>query len=171
MSTRVPDYRIIIKTALQAFFLISKAEITSIIAENYFNNIDTFNGNLLRSEPNDYEKWGSWTYYKRDDIHIGDMTNWTISTLAGALTGAFGIFSGPLTGLATLIYHKKYENIYANIYISTNVYCSILVKEKYNFYNSSSNAFIKTEKQAPSWWGSPWDYSQPAACRILAEKY
>ena len=128
MSTRVPDYRIIIKTALQAFFLISKAEITSIIAENYFNNIDTFNGNLLRSGPNDYEKWGSWTYYKRDDIHIGDMTNWTISTLAGALTGAFGIFLGPLTGLATLIYNKKY-----------------------NFYNSSSNTFIKTEKKAPSW--------------------
>ena len=53
MSTRVPDYRIIIKTALQAFFLISKAEITSIIAENYFNNIETY----LKNIPENQEKF------------------------------------------------------------------------------------------------------------------
>ena len=42
-------------------------------------------------------KNGEAGHITREMIYnIGDMTNWTISTLAGALTGAFGIFLGPL---------------------------------------------------------------------------
>ena len=145
--------------------------ISSLTSEIDFNNIDLFSDTVLRSGPDDYEQWGNWAYYRRDDMHIGDMAGWTISTLAGALKGVFGDFISPLIGLATVIYNKRYENVYANIYISTNVYCTILVKEKYNFYDNSTNAFIKTEEKAPSWWSSPYDYSQPAACRVLAERY
>ena len=133
-------------------------------ASNAYNN-------LLSVSPDDYEKWGNWGYSRRDSMHIGDISGWTISTLAGALTGAFGAFLGPLTGLATIIYNNRYEGVYANIYISTNVYCTILVKERYDFYDNNSNAFIKSELKSPSWWGSPWDYTQPAACRVLAERY
>lgn len=145
--------------------------ISSLTSEINLNSVDSFSNTVLRSGPDDYEQWGNWAYYRRDDMHIGDISGWTISTLAGALTGVFGTFLGPLTGLATIIYNKKYENVYANIYISTNVYCTILVKEKYNFYDNATNAFIRTEEKAPSWWSSPYDYSQPAACRVLAERY
>lgn len=151
--------------------LFNSMEFSSVTSEVNLTDISSFNNSVLRSGPDDFEQWGNWAYYRRDDMHIGDMAGWTISTLAGALTGYFGAFLGPLTGLATIIYNKKYENVYANIYISTNVYCTILVKEKYNFYDNSTNAFIKTEEKAPSWWSSPYDYSQPAECRVLAERY
>ena len=57
----------------------------------------------------------------------------------------------------------KLFNTISKIITIVIIFILYICNKKYNFYNSSSNAFIKTEKQAPSWWGSPWDYSQPAA--------
>lgn len=151
--------------------LLNTMEFSSIHDDPIISQTSSSNNTVMTSGADAYEKWGRWTYYRRDNMHIGDITGWTISTLAGALTGVFGSFLGPLAGLATIIYNKKYEDIYANIYISTNVYCTILVKQKYFFYSDSTNVYIKSEEKAPSWWGSPWDYTQPAACRILAERY
>lgn len=145
--------------------------VSSETSEVNYNNINSFNSAVPRLGPDDYDLWGNWVYYRTDEMHIGDLTGWTISTLAGALTGVFGLFLGPLTGLATIIYNRQYESVYAEIYISTNTYCPILVKEKYEFYDSSTDAFVKTEEKSPSWWGSAYDYSQPAACRVLAQKY
>ena len=83
--------------------------------------------------PDDYEVWGAYAYYQTSSLYIGDAENWTISTIAGLITGTFGAFLGPITGLAIIIYNNNNQGVDAKIYNSSNVYCPILIKQRYDF--------------------------------------
>lgn len=146
--------------------LITRAEITK--HEAIVSPINIFATNdLLRAGADDYEKWGAYAKYKTETFHINDIESLTLSTVAGMLSGWLGF--GMSAAIA--VYNNKYKDLYADLYMSTNVYCSILVKEKYELYKVGDGTHVTTEYRGPSWWGSPWDYSQPAACRVLAERY
>ncbi|MGN1343592.1 MAG: hypothetical protein ACI4U3_03380 [Traorella sp.] len=129
-------------------------------------------GVIPLATPDDYEAWGAYSYYQTSSLHIGDLEGWTISTIAGALTGAFGAFIGPITGLATIIYNKRYEGVDAKIYNSSNVYCPILIKQRYDFYPDGNRTnLLDQEFKTPTFWGSPIDFTQPYACRVLDQRY
>lgn len=127
--------------------------------------------NELFTSPEDYEKWGAYTRYKTSSLEIDNILGLTVSQIAGLLGGWLGLVASTLTGLATIVYNEKYEDLYAYFYMSTNTYCPILVKEILVIYEEESNEYVGTEYRGPSWWGSPWDYTEPAACRVLAQKY
>lgn len=123
----------------------------------------------MRATPDDYEDWGSYTFYKSDNLHFGDdIFSWSFSQLAGYVLGAFGDVA---TAILEEVYNNKYEGLDAKIYNSINRHCSILIKERYDFYEEGTNNYIGREYMDPRWRGNPQDYSYPAACRVLAQRY
>lgn len=59
------------------------------------------------------------------------------------------------------------EVIQAFTFYSTIV--GILVINKYNYHAGSKK--LGEVVQNPTWLSTPYDYTQPAACRILADRY
>lgn len=128
-------------------------------------------GDSLNATPDDYESWTSYYYVTRDDFHIDGLTSLTVYALQLLIENYYGAgWVNTLFELATMIKSNSVEDGYALIYRSTNIYCSILIKEKYNFYKNNGS-FLKTEYKNPRWLGSPYDYTQPNACRVLVNRY
>ncbi len=140
--------------------------ITPLFAEPQLSFPDS-----IMASPDDYESWTSYVYVTRDDMHIDNLTGLTVSILVTYLTNHYGYgWAGYLTALAQAIINASASDVYALIYKSTNLYCSILIKEKYVFYKNNGT-YIRTEYKNPRWLGNPYDYTQPYACRVLEERY
>lgn len=125
-----------------------------------------------------YDVWSPWYFQRNEYFEISNIASITYSAVIGLVTGWLvkhefmaNVVSGTITTISEIMYNKKYTGAYAKIYLSLNSYCTILVKQKYHFYITSTNQYLRTEEKAPSWWGSPWDDTQPAACRALADIY
>lgn len=136
----------------------------------------TYDHSLIESKagptPDDYEKWGGYFKYQTSTLYIDEITKSSISTILSLLCTWIGIVDvSGLWDIAVDIYNNKYEGLDAVIYMSTNNYCPILVKMKYMFYDEDSGAYVGTAYKDPEWIGSPFDYSEPQACRVLAQRY
>lgn len=123
------------------------------------------------STPDNYENWGSYVFIRNDSLYIGDVASSSVSEIIGLLTGTYWNSASNLFDLAVLIYNNRYEGLDAKVHASFNSHCTILVKERYDFYKQGTQVYLRSEEMNPSWWGSPYDYTQPAACRILAQRY
>ena len=63
-------------------------------------------------------------------------------------------------------------SFFVNIFNSSNVYCPILIKQRYDFYpDGNTTNLLYTDYKNPTFWGSPVDFTQPYACRVLDERY
>lgn len=115
--------------------------------------------------------WSAWAFVRRDSLQITDETG-TISEIIGILYGEFAkITTECAFTIATAVYNYRYRSVDAEIHRSINKYCGILQKERYTYYYNGTTNYAYEETYGPSWFGNPWDYSEPAACRVLAEKY
>ena len=150
---------------------IHSATITSEIISPMIiqNPIQIDNQAELLSTPDNYESWGSYVFLRNDNLHIGSVEGKTISIIAGLVSGYYN-FTSKAVSLATTIYNNRYVGLDAKVYFKTNNYCTILWKERYDYYAEGTSTFIDDE-EITSWVGDPWDYSEPAACRILAQRY
>lgn len=82
------------------------------------------------------------------------ISSLAISTLCGII--ASGLISG------TTVYVKGDFNY--------NKHCDILRKERVNQYNANGTVKVYGT-EVVNWLNTPWDYTTPAACRVLTERY
>lgn len=122
----------------------------------------------LRDSPDDYELWSYWSYVTTQSLHIDNITGTTISIIISIIYSAWQINVG--YAVAQCIYNQQYSDITGQIYYKSNVYCPILKYTRYYLY-SSSGAYIGFEDYGPTWFGNAYDYDQPYACRVLAQRY
>ncbi len=126
----------------------------------------------MTSSVDDYEVWGSYYLHTSQSLRISSIASSTISEISTLLGGWLGVAASILVDVATVVFNNQYGNLYDKIYRSVNAYCPILQKERIKFYsNSSYTNYLKQKTFDPKWYGSPKDFSQPAACRILERRY
>ena len=102
-----------------------------------------------------------------------------ISIISAALDIAFGTDIGPgaagvIAEVATECYNNGWNNIYGTFQKLINNQCNILTRRrvKYNYGSYNGTAFSGNPYDAGhAWEGSPWDYTQPSACRELVNSY
>lgn len=51
-----------------------------------------------------------------------------------------------------------------------SIFDTTLIKQRYNYYAENTGVFLNSEERTPTFWGSPIDYTQPYACRVLDER-
>lgn len=121
-----------------------------------------------------YDKFSSFDYITTGNIEFQHGNLSSVTTIAGLITTVLGSMSGGIlfgvTALAGDIYERQADWVTYDYYLSSNQYCSILGKEKYEFYDDNGN-YLRTVYTDYSWFGNPDNYSYPAACRVLKEKY
>ena len=127
----------------------------------------------LAESASDYDKWTSYYYVRTDSLHWGLGSSITISVLTGLISSKFvGILASVATNIATESYNKKYEGLDAKIYWSHNTYCGILYKDRWDYYKEGTSTKVgSSEYRSAKWNGTAWEYSKPAACRVLVNKY
>lgn len=123
-----------------------------------------------------YDVWSKYVFLKSAKIEITNPVDISmqglISLLAAALPGWIGVSVTLITTIYNIIVYYNYEELWVKNYISTNNFCSILVRYKNEFYsdagykNLEDTVYIKY-----NWTGDPNNYSYPAACRVLKGQY
>lgn len=117
------------------------------------------------------DAWSDWAYVRQDSLYISDEPS-TISEIVGILCGEFAKLTTELAfTIASAVYNNRYQGVYAKIYRKINKYCGILQIEQYRYFYNGTTTSAGEETYGPSWFGNPWDYTQPAACRVLAQTY
>lgn len=160
--------------------IVATATYTAIeIPENIATNQNAIPNEIISPfSVDDFEKWGNWvqTQFVQfvPSFNTSVISASLLSTLMkDAFTGKNIFVSLSAIGLLCDIIADQVVNgqtITVKGEFSYNVYCNILRKERVNQYNT--NGSVKTYGQiSANWLSSPWDYSQPAECRVLAERY
>ena len=128
-----------------------------------------------------YDSPENWRGWNKTDIRriVPQFTGTTIPSGALAALIAAALATEPITisliainFLAGAISDTIVNNkaFYVAGEYNYNYNCDIFRLERVNQYDSLENK-IYTGMSYANWFSSPWDYSCPAACRTLAEKY
>lgn len=160
--------------------IVATATYTAIeIPENIVTNQNAIPNEIVSPfSVDDFEKWGNWVQtqfvqfvpnFSGSSIGSGVLAALMESAFSAASITISGLAIGLLCGvIADSIING--QTVYVKGDFSYNVYCNILRKERVNQYYSNGN--VKTYGQVTTnWLSSPWDYSQPAECRVLADRY
>lgn len=136
---------------------------------------DENNISMMRVSPDDYEKWFDFTLVYTDDLYINPGVATSVSIIIQLICDAFGLsplgtVGSMIVDLATEAYNKKYEHMYADVYWSNNVYCTMLYKQKMRFY-ADNGIFLDESPVEIKWNGSSNDPNAPYACKILDQRY
>ena len=124
-----------------------------------------------------YNSWGTdWAFLRRDTLRIDGVEYMTLDAILAVLGAYFGTsLINDLTYYAIGIYNYRYAGLDVDVYFRNNDYCIICSKEKYVFFDEVTGIPLDTDDsnpviKVPVWNGDPWDYSEPAACRVLAQE-
>lgn len=115
----------------------------------------------------------NWITYSGKSLKIGDVSQMAISTIAGMLAGPLGLPVSLVTDAAIDIHNKNIGNVYATYQKLINNRCNILYRRRIVLtQNNASGARVGSPiNDGHAWDGSPWDYTQPSACRELVSSY
>ncbi|MFV0551074.1 MAG: hypothetical protein ACK5L6_04005 [Anaerorhabdus sp.] len=120
----------------------------------------------------------SGIYYIESLSKILKPVNATESYIRSLIIGTFGLFVPSNFGAFLYVAHALIEgaNMYApTITLNYDKYgysrCSIvMIFTNFGVYRSNGTRKNQTEYD-PKWFGVPWNYSYPAACRTAANQY
>ncbi|MEG0077104.1 MAG: hypothetical protein RR945_10945 [Erysipelotrichaceae bacterium] len=122
--------------------------------------------------------WSGWYFTGQDNVLIDGILNTTTSVIAGILLASFpkkfGITAGALLTIAEGIKSigQNLYRVYNKYYGSSYSTCNILSKGKVeSFKNSNFSGSLGSVEGKYYWDGSPYDYTQPSACRELVGSY
>lgn len=126
----------------------------------------------------DYDKWNGW----RSTDMVKFIPKFSTSTISSAVlntllsaalsTSGINIISAAISALCGVIAETivSGQTVYVKGDYNYNKYCDILRKERVNYLNSNGSVKIYGSAVV-NWLNTPWDYTTPAACRVLTERY
>lgn len=152
---------------------VSQVEYYDMLDEVVFSQ-NPFDLNLTAE---DYENWNTtWSVYRRGHIQLPSSdADTATSIIAGLLLsgcGILGLTASTVISIATGFRDRSLDNAYFIQYYRTNLNCGILAKTYATYYTTSSyNISLGSSPEGYMWTDTPWDYSTPAACRVLVNSY
>ena len=120
--------------------------------------------------------WSAWYFYAQNNTQISWEQELTLGAVEGivltllGVNGYVGTAASAATAIAVKIWNSHAENIVVKYYHSCASTCGILVKEKAKTY-ADGILTHEADKSDPFWMSSPYDYTQPAECRLLLNDY
>lgn len=123
-----------------------------------------------------YDQWHNFGLVYERSMTLSNTEAATLSACISALTFFMGVgivgtvATAWISSWATSAYNDNVRDFSKKVYRSQNKYCDILVKEYQEVYKGGGTKLSTSATQAV-WLTTPWDYSTPAACRTLTERY
>lgn len=142
----------------------------------------TYNENIPADNPNFMTRgaWSAFFNYAYGYTQIDDITSKTIGQIVGLLVSAC---TGPAyfianeaaamcVEVATTIYNELVDQVWITQKMSQYSTCNILAKLKFSYYmDDKRTRYMGDSGEQVSWISTPWDYTQPADCRVLVNDY
>lgn len=154
-------------------------DISDSIVNNQMNVEKIFNAEntvVPSALIDDYDQWYGFGMVYESSMELSSAESATVSACISALTMFMGVgivgsvATSWVSSWAISEYNNNVKNFTKKVYRSTNKYCDILVKEYQEVYRGDGTK-ISTSAINTVWITTPWDYTTPAACRTLTERY
>lgn len=116
-------------------------------------------------EANLYDKNGCWKFI------MVSIIKWVINNVDNCIWNTLCVSNTFIT-LVDAITDKSLANTYFIQKISNNRNCGVLYKTFSQFYvYSNYTGFLGTSGTYHNWFDTPWNYQNPAPCRVLVNTY
>lgn len=150
-------------------------EVVSMCRVTYYETQTIQAKNEIIPATTNYESWNSYFVYSKGKIELLELGD--SGAVAALICSALNIPSyvdgiNCLLMVVDAIRDKHLANTYFIKYYSSNKNCGILQKIYSKFYQKSNyTGYIEQSKTYHEWLDTPWNYQNPAPCRVLVNTY
>ena len=150
-------------------------EVLSMCKVTYYEEKNIALANEIITASTNYDSWNSYFVYSRGKIEFLELgDSGAVASLICSVLNIPTYVEGVncVIMVVDAIRDKHLDNTYFIKYFSSNKNCGILQKTYSKFYqNSNYTGYIEKSSVYHEWLDTPWNYQNPAPCRVLVNTY